>query len=629
MPKLAKRANLSKILTNWLVVLFVLASWPFTSLSDAKIAAAQGFADPAFGRVWERTDQPVAAGIPAGRSWFWGPVPGETRQEEYGGAGRTRLVQYFDKSRMEINDPAQDPASPWFVTNGLLARELVSGQLQLGDSLFRSIGAAAIPVAGDSDDLNTPTYADFAAVTTLTLGQNKANRAEGAVISVSLERGGRIGPSNLGESYNVRTAFYEAATAHNIAAPFWEFLNSSGPLRTGNGAVVTGRLFEPLYFVTGLPLSEAYWMRSKVAGQVKDVLVQVFERRVLTYTPLNEPAWRVEMGNIGQHYYCWRYASCQPRTSYDVRFGLTVTGNPNAAALDAQLAQLGGAGSTGWYSFDPLNASRQAQANRSRVQLVRTGVNYTLKNGPADLQNRVKAAPASSYWLIGNEPNVPGQDNATPADYARQYGAIRQIIRTLDPTAKMVGPNILNWNYTCNGCDGYAQADGWVTQMMQAYRQQTGREVDFEVWGIHTYGLNWSKLPLADYRQDISQVVAFRQFLNKLPAQANKPIWLTEFGVIWGYNDIRYYEDKQGNPRVAPAGQFQRQALLDYVGGYADWLLANATEYRLERWFIYTNFGLPEPYSDAFSGISLFDGAGSASRLNEFGRLYRSKAGQG
>ena len=45
----------------------------------------------------------------------------------------------------------------------------------------------------------------------------------------------------------------------------------------------------------------------KVAGQQRTVLIQVFERRVLTYTAANQPAFQVEMGNIGQHYYRWRY----------------------------------------------------------------------------------------------------------------------------------------------------------------------------------------------------------------------------------------------------------------------------------------------------------------------------------
>ena len=80
----------------------------------------QPFADPAFERVWTRTDKLVQQGaVP--RSWFWGPTPRtslrEPNQESPGG---TRLVQYFDKSRMEINDPNGDPNSTFYVTNGLL-----------------------------------------------------------------------------------------------------------------------------------------------------------------------------------------------------------------------------------------------------------------------------------------------------------------------------------------------------------------------------------------------------------------------------------------------------------------------------------------------------------------------------
>jgi plastocyanin len=49
-----------------------------------------------------------------------------------------------------------------------------------------------------------------------------------------------------------------------------------------------------------------------VGGVVKDVLVQAFERRVLTYTPANSPAFQVEMGNVGRHYYLWRYGNAGP-----------------------------------------------------------------------------------------------------------------------------------------------------------------------------------------------------------------------------------------------------------------------------------------------------------------------------
>jgi hypothetical protein len=52
------------------------------------------------------------------------------------------------------------------------------------------------------------------------------------------------------------------------------------------------------------------------------VLVQVFERRVLTYTPSNPDGWKVEAGNVGQHYYTWRYQ----------QLGKTVTNDPNPPA---------------------------------------------------------------------------------------------------------------------------------------------------------------------------------------------------------------------------------------------------------------------------------------------------------
>jgi hypothetical protein len=68
-------------------------------------------------------------------------------------------------------------------------------------------------------------------------------------------------------------------------------------------------------YIVGLPLSEPYWTRVKVQGVDRDVLVQVFERRVLTYTPTNAPQWQVEMGNVGLHYQLWRYGSANTVTS--------------------------------------------------------------------------------------------------------------------------------------------------------------------------------------------------------------------------------------------------------------------------------------------------------------------------
>src|SRR5437588_10799751 len=69
----------------------------------AQAQQSGSFASPSFQRVWSRTDSLVAQGRVA-RSWIWGPAPGKSLTEPFkeSPAGQ-RLVQYFDKARMEIN----------------------------------------------------------------------------------------------------------------------------------------------------------------------------------------------------------------------------------------------------------------------------------------------------------------------------------------------------------------------------------------------------------------------------------------------------------------------------------------------------------------------------------------------
>jgi hypothetical protein len=273
---------------------------------------AGGFVDPAFARVWTRTDDPVAA-HQATRSWYWGPAPGRALFEVYNeGPGHIRQVQYFEKSRMEINDPYGDPTSKWFVTNGLLTVELVSGKVQTGNGSFvpnpsaPAAGPAEIPLASDADDANAPTYASFAGLANTPLGDHKVADRSGTVVQETVSRAGAVTPATDFARYGVRYVRFEPLTGHNIPTVFWEFLNGRGPVRE-NGNLTNAQLSDPWFFTSGLPISEAYWARVKVAGQMQDVLIQCFERRVLTYVPTNAPAWQVQVGNIGAHYQQWRY----------------------------------------------------------------------------------------------------------------------------------------------------------------------------------------------------------------------------------------------------------------------------------------------------------------------------------
>ena len=267
------------------------------------------FAHPAFERVWDRTDHLVQLGQ-VQRTWFWGPgpnTPGLTEQYNEG-AGRTRLVQYFDKSRMELNNPQGNQQNPFFVTNGLLTVELISGFVQVGDKDFVQYRAACIPMSGDPIDGYAPTYRAFQGVSNTQAGDHPADNRTGQKVTETIDRQGTTGtdPSKANMP-GVELVHFAGETKHNIPKVFWDFLNSTGPTHEDGHTTRNQALIQPWFFASGLPISEAFWAKATIQGQVKDVLIQAFERRALTYVPTNPQGFQVEMANIGQHYFDWRY----------------------------------------------------------------------------------------------------------------------------------------------------------------------------------------------------------------------------------------------------------------------------------------------------------------------------------
>lgn len=277
---------------------------------EAPAPSDGSFADPAFRSVWERTDLPLANGAPGlqPRSWIWGPQPitGGMREPYAEGENGARLVQYFDKSRMEINNPdaARDQ---WFVTNGLLVQELIEGRVQIGNNLFEDRVPAEQAVAGDPIEINpdAPTYRSFRSVA-FPVSSERASSRVGQVVTAVLNKDGTVLDNPDLARYNVTLALYEEQLGHNIPQVFRDFFNQQGVIYR-EGRYERGPIID-WTFVVGLPISEPYWARVKVGGVEKDVLMQAFQRRVLTYTPDNPDGFKVEMGNVGQHYLRWRYS---------------------------------------------------------------------------------------------------------------------------------------------------------------------------------------------------------------------------------------------------------------------------------------------------------------------------------
>lgn len=378
------------------VLLLGLASAAPSSTGLAEHRLAQGDsqrpATAGFERTWARTDL-VVRDLVVNRTWLWGPTPlSAAIWEPYdeAPAGR-RLVQYFDKSRMERNDWApQAPESIWRVTNGRLAWELIAGQVQLGDQRFEQREPAAIGLAGDPNDPSVPTYASLS----LLLGASP--HPGGEPITTRLAVGGATSDDSALAAHGAVASQHVqlGGIDHRIASPFWSFMTSSGRVFE-HGLQLDAALFSDPFYATGYPITEAYWLASLVDGAPRDVLVQCFERRCLTWTPGNPIGWEVETGNIGQHYFSWRYRDGAPQPALPRDYLLI--------ALDpGHDASTGGA--LGVEHVDTLRTALAAQA-----ALASAGYSVYLTR------------PNPGALLVGDPALMPPNSAAVDAGYSEGY----------------------------------------------------------------------------------------------------------------------------------------------------------------------------------------------------------------
>ncbi len=274
-----RRTVLGSVIALLLPVVFALTF-------AAPTTAATAYASPKFDAQWQQGE----ALLPN----FWGPLAnardGQLEPYAEGTAGPIcppgqacptvlmqgkRLVQYFDKARMEQTTPGGS------VSNGLLTVELLSGKLQTGDTTFEQHPPAAVPVAGDPDN-TFPTYADL---------QSVAAKVAQSNAPVALLKPGAPPAQYAAGATDPLAAVndYDGVTGHRVPKAFADFRAKAGVP------------------AVGLAVTEPFWAEVRVAGTARTLMAQGFERRVLTYTPTNPDPFKVEFGNIGQQYYTWRY----------------------------------------------------------------------------------------------------------------------------------------------------------------------------------------------------------------------------------------------------------------------------------------------------------------------------------
>jgi hypothetical protein len=360
--------------------------------------------NPLFQRTWERTDKPVVDGV-ISRTLNWGPEAfSNVIQEPYTDApGGERDVQYFDKSRMEDNSYRASP--PWDVTNGLLVVEMMTGRMQVGDNGFEDRFPADVPVAGDVNDGNGITYELLAEY------RDSPPVAEGTTYTQRLHPDGTLTNEPALAGLGVNAAFLDNVTNHRVAAPFWEFMNSVGPVYE-DGQFVDELLFLNPFYSTGRPITEFYWVTSVVAGLARDVGIQCFERRCLTYTPGNPEDFVVEAGNVGLHYWIWRYETQLPTATPTATATATATATWTATSTASATAT---ATSTSTEEFVDVIVNNQVDCDASGAAAGLAGVD-------GDVPARDVGAVGACQAYLGGEVTTVQDGSSTTADEVQELG---------------------------------------------------------------------------------------------------------------------------------------------------------------------------------------------------------------
>lgn len=198
------------------------------------------------------------------------------------------------------------------------------------------------------------------------------------------------------------------------------------------------------------------------------------------------------------------------------------------------------------------------------MHVLRVGDRYSYTH--ADCQNRrntyadtlanlptVLAENPGAVWLVGNEPdtNYDCQDSLTAENYAERFYAVANMIRRLDPSARIgfgsiVQPTPIRLRYLDRAWNRLVQLAGSSSRASSL----------IDIWSIHSFILNewpngWGTGVPAGFENDYAdairndsnfaltydinsfkpRIVRFRDWLNK-NGERNKPLWITEYGSL-------------------------------------------------------------------------------------------------
>lgn len=128
----------------------------------------------------------------------------------------------------------------------------------------------------------------------------------------------------------------------------------------------------------------------------------------------------------------------------------------------------------GWYVTGLTELEPLKPGGMDFAQLVQVlGAEH--QPSPERLQEIARRNPGA-LWLVGNEPDVIWQDNASPPEYAQVYHKVHSAVKGVDPEAQMA-------------IGGIAQVTPlrlrYLEAVLAAYQERYGQPMPVDVWNIH------------------------------------------------------------------------------------------------------------------------------------------------
>lgn len=200
----------------------------------------------------------------------------------------------------------------------------------------------------------------------------------------------------------------------------------------------------------------------------------------------------------------------------------------------------------------------QGQSRRGGTDICGPAYGFTVTPPLTDtgLGARIVANPGS-LWLVGNEPDRRTvQDDICPQQYAEGYHDVYQYIKGLDPTAQVAVAGLVEVT------PGRLQ---YLDIVWDTYREKYGATMPVDVWTMHIYVLSEQDegdahvalgtdpnlaIPHSYFCPDTNsicqaehddmdlfqgQVIQMREWMAQ-HGQQNKPLLITEFGILKPYN---------------------------------------------------------------------------------------------